>query len=182
MHSNKLYTSERRKTKQSNFAQSRKAALQTASCRCKRLAGQEIHSLELLLWPLFQPQRKGCPLGVHHRHQWRAAVAGMWWAARTMPAFQGHGLNEGRQLSAAQQLPPFPHSIQSTRADDRSDLCRLMSRVKQKPSCCQHQSEPATVCQNVDAGLQRASLAEHPDTLLRRQKTKPKQHKEHKAG
>lgn len=154
---------------------------QQAHCRCKRLAGWEIHTLELLLWPLSQPQRKGCPLGVHHRHQWRAAVPGMWWAARTRTAFQGHGLNEGRQLSAAQQLPPFPHSIQSTRAGDRSDLCRLMSRVKQKPSCCQQQSEPATVCQNVDAGLQGASLAEHPDTLLMRQKIKPKQDKQKKA-
>lgn len=116
---------------------------------------------------------------VHYRHQCRAAVTRMCWAARTISAFQGLGLNEGRQLSAA-QLPPFPHSIQGTRASDRSDLCRLMSRVKQKPNCCQQQREPATVCQNVDAGLQRASLAEHPDTLLRRQKIKPKQNKKSK--
>lgn len=71
--------------------------------------------------------------------------------------------------------------MQSTRAGDRSDLCRLMSRVKQKPNCCQQRSEPATVCQNVDAGPLCASLAEHPDTLRRRQKIKPKQNRQKKS-
>lgn len=32
---------------------------------------------------------------VHFRHQRRAAVTGMWRAARTVTAFQGRGLNEG---------------------------------------------------------------------------------------
>lgn len=38
---------------------------QRARFRCKRLAGWEIHTLELLSWPLSQPQRKGCSLWVH---------------------------------------------------------------------------------------------------------------------
>lgn len=127
---------------------------QRALCRCQRLAGWEIHTLELLFVPT---PEKGVFLRVHplhvcHRHQWGGAVAGMWWAARTMTASQGHGLNKERQLSAAQQLPPFHTHPQHRSHYDRSDLCRLMSRVKQKQSCCQHQSEPATVCQNMDAG------------------------------
>lgn len=36
-----------------------------AHCRCKTLAGWEIHALELPLQPLSQLQRKGCSLGVH---------------------------------------------------------------------------------------------------------------------
>lgn len=128
---------------------------QQALCRCKKLAGWETHTLELLFVPT---PEKGMFLGTHPLHmcvtdtseevllQGCGGQHAQWLLPRDVGLTRGDSWVPHNNCLLSTPI----HSTGAT--SDRLDLCRLMSRVKQKQSCCQQQSEPATVCQNMDAG------------------------------